>query len=71
MSTLTRTRTDPAQRAAMAAARKIKSYLWTICDDRGRYLGIGTLSKNTESLAICLLPAIRRALRRPRKGAKR
>lgn len=66
------TRTDPAQRAAMATVRYIKKYLWTIRDEKGNFLGLGTLGMEADSLACHLVVPIRRALRKkPRqKGAK-
>lgn len=67
----TRKRPDPAQRAAMAAAREITKNEWDLHDSTGEYLGIGTIARTVDSLALCLIPAIRRALRKPRKGAKR
>lgn len=71
------TRPDPAQRAAMAAARIITEYLWNLRDEKGTYLGIGTIDRSVGSLAFNLVGPIRRALRRKpakkarRKGAKR
>lgn len=67
----TSTRSDHAQRAAMAAAREITRYLWTLRDECGRDLGVGTIDMSAETLSTHLVIPIRRALRRPRKGAKR
>ena len=79
MSTRTRKRPDPdpAQLAAMAAARYIKKYLWTLCDEKGNNLGAGTINGTARGLSFHLVDPIRRALRRKpakkarRKGAKR
>lgn len=67
----TRKRPDHAKRAAMAAAREITRYLWTLRDECGRDLGVGTIDMSAETLSTHLVIPIRRALRRPRKGAKR
>ena len=73
MSTRTRKRPDPdpAQLAAMAAARKITKYLWTLRDVCGRDIGVGTIDGTAAWLSMHLVVPIRRALQRPRKGAKR
>ena len=67
------TRTDPAQRAAMAAARHITKHLWSLRDERGKHLGVGTLDIPVPALALWIVADIRRALRKKprRKGAKR
>ena len=73
MSTRTRKRPDPdpAQLAAMAAAREITRYLWSLRDERGRDIGVGTIDMSAETLSTHLVVPIRRALRTRRKGAKR
>ena len=71
MSTRTRKRPDPAKRAAMAAAREITKYVWTIRGVDGKCRSLGTIDMSAETLSTHLVIPILRALRRPRKGAKR
>ena len=62
------TRPDPAQRAAMAAAREITRYLWTLRDERGRDLGVGTIDMSAETLSTHLVIPIRHARAVPPPG---
>jgi len=62
------TRPDPAQRAAMAAAREITRYLWTLRAVCGRDIGVGTIDMSAETLSTHLVIPIRRARAVPPPG---